>query len=246
MSFVCVDRVPDLVYRDLVADSAVRINPANARGGRRRGPFEAAGDPTTFWLPGTTLRVRFLDGPAALHEQVMVAAVDWTIHAALRFAVVDSGDAEIRVTFDGDGNWSALGTTATVAEMFALDEATMCLSEVPSAAAERVGRISRHEFGHAIGLVHEHSSPASGMNWNKPEVYRALAGPPNYWTPEQVEYNVFERYATETTRYTAFDPESVMLYAFPAEWTLDGVTFPENNTLSPIDRAFVASVYPSR
>lgn len=242
MSFLCVDRIPSLVQRDAVADAAIRVNPANARGGGR---FEAAGDPTHFWVPGSTLRVRFLDGAAHLRERVMAAAVDWTAHAHLRFAVVDDGDAEIRVTFDGSGNWSALGTMAAAPEMFPPDEPTMCLSEVPSASEDRAGRISRHEFGHAIGLVHEHSSPASGMRWNRPEVYRALAGPPNFWTPADVEYNVFERYAATTHRHSAFDPQSVMLYAFPASWTLDGVTFPENSTLSATDRAFAASIYPA-
>jgi len=245
MTFLCIDRVPGLVQRDAVADAAVRVNPGNVR--RRRG-FEAAGDPANFWLPGATLRVHFLDGAADLRERVMAAAGDWAAHAHLRFVVVEgreAADAEIRVTFDGDGNWSALGTMAAAPEMFAPDGPTMCLSEVPSATPERAARISRHEFGHAIGLVHEHSSPASGMNWNRPEVYRALAGPPNFWSPADVEYNVFERYAAETTQYTAFDPESVMLYSFPAAWTLDGVTFPENSTLSRADRAFAASVYPA-
>ena len=28
-----------------------------------------------------------------------------------------------------------------------------------------------HEFGHAIGLIHEYRSPAGYIPWNKPAVY---------------------------------------------------------------------------
>ena len=62
-----------------------------------------------------------------------------------------------------------------------------------------------HEVGHAIGCVHEHSSPASTIKWNKPVVYQALAGPPNNWDKAKVDFNVFERYAENQTQFSAFD-----------------------------------------
>ena len=48
------------------------------------------------------------------------------------------------------------------------------------------------------------------------------------------------------TNHSAFDPESVMLYTFPPDWTLDRRTYPENHVLSPKDKAFVATIYPGR
>ncbi|SDG81986.1 Astacin (Peptidase family M12A) [Pseudonocardia oroxyli] len=157
---------------------------------------------------------------------------------------VTSGDAEIRVTFEGVGNWSALGTDALLTQVFPPDAPTLCLSELPSAiSSSRVDRLARHEFGHALGLIHEHSSPAAGIRWDRETVYAALAQPPNSWTREQVDHNVFQVYDRTTTNFTEFDPESVMLYAFPAEWTLDGVTFPENSTLSQRDEDFVRTNY---
>jgi hypothetical protein len=244
VSFLCIDHVPDLVQVDAVADQAVRINPANARGHQPGTGLEAAGDRTFFWSPGTVLKVRFLDGSPALHDRVMAAASDWTDHAYLQFVVVDDGDSDIRVTFGGGVNESALGTKAAAPELFGPDDPTMWLAEVPSADPDRAAGICRHEFGHAIGLIHEHSSPEAGIKWNKPQVYHDLAGPPNYWKPEDVEFNVFQRYATVTTQYTAFDPASVMLYPIPPGWTLDGLTVPENRVLSATDKAFVTTVYP--
>lgn len=246
-SFRCYDRIAPLVLHDEFADVAVSVNPEN-----RRVPlaapdgFEAAGEPARFWRPGTTLRVLFLDGEPALRVRVLAAAAAWTAHANLDLAAVSGGAAEIRVSFVGDGNWSALGTDAVAPAMFPPDQPTMCLSEVPGAAPARVDRLARHEFGHAIGLVHEHSSPASGMRWDREAVLAELAGPPNHWSPAEVEWNVFHRYAATTTQHTEFDPLSVMLYAFPASWTLDDVSHRENSELSALDAAFVRAAYPGR
>lgn len=230
MSFVCFDRLPDARLRD-------RLDR------RSTSHEEAAGPDCHFWKPKTDLRVRFLDGAPEWHERVMTSASDWTAGAALSFTVVTAGDADIRVTFSGAGNWSALGTMARETAMFPPGEPTMCLAEVPGAPPERVARLARHEFGHAIGLIHEHSSPAAGLDWNRPAILAALAGPPNFWSPDEVADNVFARYRASTTQFTAFDPHSVMLYAFPPSWTVDGLTFPENTELSTQDRAFVREIY---
>jgi hypothetical protein len=54
------------------------------------------------------------------------------------------------------------------------------------------------------------------------------------------------KYRQDQIRSTAFDPSSIMLYAFPARWTLNGVGTNENNSLSATDKAFVgaAQMYP--
>jgi hypothetical protein len=240
-SFVCLDPIVPLELSSLAAERAVEV-----RGDNDGSNLEAAGDRLRFWATGTVLRVRFLDSPE-LTDRVMEAAAEWTDHANLEFRTVTEGPAEVRVTFEGEGNWSALGTDALVMELFPLDGPTMCLSELlaPESSA-RVERVVRHEFGHAIGLVHEHSSPAAGIPWNRPAVYAALAKPPNSWTPAMVDHNVFRVYDATTTNHTAFDPQSVMLYTFPPEWTLDRRTFPDNSTLSPTDADFVRRIYPGR
>jgi Bacterial pre-peptidase C-terminal domain len=77
-------------------------------------------------------------------------------------------------------------------------------------------------------------------------VLAALAGPPNFWNEAKVRHNVFQKYALDQIKGTQFDPDSIMLYAFPATWTLNGVATHENDILSALDKAFVAgaSMYP--
>ena len=98
-----------------------------------------------------------------------------------------------------------------------------------------------HEFGHAIGLVHEHQNPAGGIEWNEDVVIRDLSGPPNNWTVEQIRHNVLNKYSVDQIRGTEFDRDSIMLYFFPDAWVKNGQGTKENNDLSSQDTAFIAS-----
>ena len=240
-AFTCVDRVLPLELTTLADDLAVQERRDNEGGN-----LEAVGECHRFWAPGRTLRVRFLDSPE-LAPRVMGLAAAWTRHANLHLQVVAAGPADIRVTFAGAVSWSAVGTEALVTEHFPADRPTMCLQEIVCAeSSERVKQIVRHEFGHAVGLVHEHANPAVEIDWDEAAVYAELCGPPHHWTKEMVHSNVFRRYSEMTTNHTDFDPESIMLYAMPSRWTRDGRTFPDNTALSPTDASFVAGIYPGR
>ena len=46
-------------------------------------------------------------------------------------------------------------------------------------------RVVTHEFGHALGCIHEHQNPP-GLIWNKRVVYEYYMKPPNNWTKEEV------------------------------------------------------------
>ena len=189
------------------------------------------------WMNGSTLRVRFMGGTAAQQAKAREQALWWTEVANLRFEFGNAPNADIRISFDeDDGAWSTIGTDA---RSVPFNQATMNLGFLD-------GGTAAHEFGHAIGLAHEHSSPAGGMEWNRPVVLRDMAGPPNFWDADTVEHNVFFRYSMDQIHGTEFDPDSIMLYAFPAEWTLNGASTHANDALSQLDREFIsgAKMYP--
>lgn len=187
------------------------------------------------WTNGSRLRVRFLGGTMAQRALAMEQANWWAEHANLSFIVSDDVSSEIRVTFDpDDGAWSYLGTDC---RHIPLNQATMNLGF-------QDGGTSGHEFGHAIGLAHEHQNPEGGIEWNEAEVIRDLSGPPNFWDEPTIRHNVLEKYQHDQIRGTRFDPDSIMLYAFPARWTRNGIATQSNEILSATDRSFAALVYP--
>jgi hypothetical protein len=209
-------------------------------------PTEAAGK--NFWPVRSTLTVSFLDGDPLVKAKVRYYARKWMRYADIRFRFLPTVDpkAHIRISFLQNGSWSALGTDALKTVWFPEGEPTMNYGWLtPDSTNEEYSRVVLHEFGHALGLVHEHQSPAGGIKWNRDAVIRDLSGPPNRWDIPTIEHNVLNHYSQqEVTQFSQFDPKSIMLYAFPSHWTLDNMTFPSNAVLSDTDKSFIAERYP--
>lgn len=189
------------------------------------------------WMNGSRLTVAFLGGTPAQQATAREQAGWWEQACNISFDFGQHLAADVRVAFDaGDGAWSYVGTDN---KSIPTNQPTMNLGFLD-------GGTAAHEFGHAIALAHEHSNPRGGIQWNEPVVIAALAGPPNFWDEEKVRHNVFRKYELDQIKGTEFDPDSIMLYSFPASWTLGGVATHANPVVSSLDKAFVAgaSMYP--
>lgn len=190
------------------------------------------------WPNGSTLQIRFMGGTSAQHETVKRYAPLWTEFANLTFEFNDAPNADIRIAFEDDGAWSYIGTDAKHIPLY---QHTMNFGWLDEA-------VVLHEFGHTIGLAHEHQNPEGGIQWNEEAVIRDLSGPPNWWDPATIRHNVLNKYSHDQIKGTEFDDRSIMLYSFPAEWTLDGFHSEPTEDLSGLDKSFIASaaMYPGR
>ncbi len=81
---------------------------------------------------------------------------------------------------------------------------------------------------------------------NEEVVIRECAKSPNFWDEEKTRHNVLRKYSVDQINGTAFDPKSIMLYFFPASWTLNGIGTEANDVLSSLDKEFIAGakMYP--
>lgn len=236
----CVDRIAPRDAARSMETHVVR-GPESGRGGGG-GPTRAVlPDARQLWPNGSSVRVGFLAGDSHQQDMVRQFAPQWTEHANLTFDFVsDPSTAQIRISFDSrDGAWSYLGDRA--------------LDEPVNAATMNLGWVDEgvilHEFGHAIGLGHEHQNPQGGIQWNEAEVIRSLSGPPNNWSEAQIRHNVLDRYrVNHHLRATDFDSDSIMLYFFPDSWVVGGNGTSQNEVLSDLDKSFIGSDqgYPGR
>jgi hypothetical protein len=170
-------------------------------------------------------------------------ALEWTNLANLTFAFRDREPTDIRIGFEqGNGSWSYLGTQC---QRIPEPDPTMNYGWLtPASSDDEVRRVVLHEFGHALGLIHEHQNPAGGIRWNRAAVIRDLSGPPNRWPEETIENNIFKKYAPDTVVATPVDKNSIMMYAIPASWTEGGYFSADlNRDLSPADKQFIAENY---
>lgn len=193
----------------------------------------------------TVVTVGFLGGDTSLRARVKQFAQEWMgwANVVLDFRV--AGDTDVRVAFrSGNGSWSLLGTECQDAPP---GEATVNFGWLePSSEDDDVRSVVLHEFGHVLGLVHEHQSPAGGgIKWDRDAVISELEGPPNAWTQEEIEQNVLSEWDRTAVTATPLDPQSIMMYPIPASWTLDGFSADFNRTLSEQDKLLVQSAYPA-
>jgi serralysin len=199
------------------------------------------------WNIGDAIRVRFLEGAPALRKRVQKVAERWTAPgmASLTFRWVETGPAEVRIAFrQGNGSWSYLGTTCR--QITDQCEPTMNYGWLTPKSSDAVlRRVVLHEFGHSLGLIHEHQNPEGGIEWNEPAVKADLREKPNYWDDETIRRNVLDHYSKADVTSSPVDKLSIMMYPIPRAWTLNKFSSDLNNDLSENDIAFIRRAYPS-
>jgi hypothetical protein len=209
--------------------------------GVNRGPL--ASIPDRMWERGQTLRVRFIGGSDALRARVKRYAEEWRPHGNVRFDWIgDSSPAEIRISFaQTNASWSYIGRDAL---LMPANEATMNFGWfTDDTSDEEVRRTTLHEFGHVLGLIHEHQSPVAGIQWDRPKVYEWYSKNLG-WDQATVDANVLTKLSASSTNYTVYDPTSIMQYPVPASLTLDGREIGWNKELSRMDKAGIRAWYP--
>lgn len=234
-------------YADTVA---VQTNPLNGHQITSGGPIQGGDTPAALALPvgrmwnnGREITVRILNGTPKIKSKIKQYASLWTEYANLSFKWVDSGDADIRVNINGDGrSWSYVGTDNLAHKPPKFHETMNFGWLTDSSSEDTFARVITHEFGHALGCIHEHQSPAADIPWNMEAVLKYYHDT-NGWDEDTIKKNVTNRNA-ELTQFSEFDTSSIMIYPIPKEHTLGGYTVPWNNKLSETDKNFIATAYP--
>ncbi len=240
---MCGEMPIPLEYQQDMIQHALDVNPDNYVP-PKQADIEGALDVRKLWPNGSTLKVCFLGGDPAIHKRIEPIAHEWSQYANLKFQFIKDADAEIRISFDPKtGSWSYMGVEST--GFWLRGKPSMNYGWLkPNTSEQEYRRVVLHEFGHAIGLYHEHLSPNVNIPWNEKKVIDYYAKT-NGWTEAYTRSNVLAKIVpSQYIRATRFDPKSIMLYAVDKALTTNGFSTEWNSELSEADKKFVRENYP--
>lgn len=205
------------------------------------------------------VKVCFFGGSRKTRARIATIALEWK--KAAPGVPLDFGDLNdprlcvpgefnhIRVGFKAPrGEWSVVGKASI--QMLSQAEPSMNLQgfDTKPPAPAKFRQAVLHEFGHALGLAHEHQSRfsecASEFNW--PWIYKAYKKQKG-WSRERTDRNMRVLFEPQYLA-TKYDRKSIMNYSFPPKFYKNGkrsVCYTKGNfELSAGDRELVRSLYP--
>lgn len=208
--------------------------------------------PGKFWQKNHTLIIAFLNGSSEQKNEVEIFSKEITKYANLNFAFYSSvanvpkgKKIDIVITFKNVGNNSAIGTDSQYA--ISQGKHSMSLSELSkNSAGSRRGTIL-HEFGHAIGLQHEHQNIYRTFKIDE-ALTKEYCKNVYKFTEEECTDQIINTLPNKEKQnyYSKYDPASVMHYNLHSSVTKEKIAFANINSLSLIDKLEIAKLYPGR
>lgn len=187
-------------------------------------------------------------------DHIINSASKWTDKTSLKFTKTNNWyEAQIRVLVTDKLKYGISGKSKLgIQSVTNMKEPSMTLS-TESVSNEYNIRTILHEFGHALGLQHEHVNPSLILQKSMVYSYCDSKG----MSKEDCDINMFLNNELGTIVYTDYDPYSIMGYDIPRSLVVDQskcappnntftVSYCNNNskTLSTVDLKAMQQAYP--
>jgi len=146
-------------------------------------------------------------------------------------------DTDLRVKFISDRNLSSYSYVGCEAR-------TISQPDVPTIVILDTGNNIQfiqhiyHEFGHALGLEHEHQHPLCNLHFIAENVLL------NVRSEDEMNSNILLRNAAEGIVVTPYDPTSIMHYTILRSWTGENRLIAQATVPSSSDYEMIKVLYP--
>ncbi|TCD66802.1 hypothetical protein EIP91_000938 [Steccherinum ochraceum] len=207
--------------------------------------FAVLAKASLLWNNGAVITYAFISGTPSQQNKVNTVIADWGHYTNVTFSRVDIASTplpNVRITFDATaGNWSTVGTLANSVQDVTL--ATMNLAGVQDTPDTQLSErgIILHEFGHVLGLTHEHPKSISLDPTATTSFYEYNQG----WSASDVKKNILDVYSKHTlSNYMKPDNVSIMRNFMPKEMNLEQLDVQPSAYLSDMDKALMVVNYP--
>ncbi len=220
------------------------------------------------WAPEKVrnLKVCFFQTDAGLQRQIAAIASEWSgsnktglhfdfgssdfINGAMRSCEKEAADIRIgNNPDDQDGEyWSVLGNLAAgVSPANYTMNLAFSSGDLSPAGHDYFRFLVLHEFGHALGFLHEHQESLCDGEFNKDQIMHDTG-----WSAEKVDAN-FDQIPDSSefnpVALVPYDNASTMRYWFPETWLKRGNVSPcyiaKVTVLSDGDKRGIAMTYPA-
>jgi hypothetical protein len=199
-----------------------------------------------FWPNGTRLKVAFSGGNSATNAKVLRYAAMWSKYANIDFLDVGTGDAwDVLVGYGQLGYWSMVGTDSRFARQQGGTSLNLQGFDSGRMPESEWSRVVCHEFGHALGALHEQARPEVVARLDPSACYSYFLRTQG-WSRQTVDDQILSPLDPGTTVESVEDDTSIMMYNFPKEVTKDHRPIAGGTKINELDGQTIALVYPGR
>lgn len=198
---------------------------------------------TKYWgAGGVHLTVGFLDStPATVQARILSYANLWSKTANIKFTL-GGPQSQVRISTGPGGYWSYLGT-----DILSIPKRNQTMNlegiDLHTSDAE-CRRVICHEFGHTLGLPHEHMRREEVARINRNAAIRYYMATQGWSKREVIAQVLTPLEDSDFLLATPPDEKSIMCYQIPAQLTIDGKPIIGGLDIDAEDYALVGLLYP--